>query len=117
VTKISKHRAYRSRTKARAIAMLGGRCSVCGFSDERALRLCHRVPLQRRRQGLSKKALSSTDSHLAVVRGDGKALRLLCANCSCIAIAKDTSINGNLKYCLSLKLFPADDAESEQDPN
>ena len=63
---------------------------------------------------LSKKALSSTDSHLAVVRGDGKALRLLCANCSCIAIAKDTSINGNLKYCLSLKLFAADDAESEQ---
>jgi hypothetical protein len=97
VTKISKHRAYRSRTKARAIEMLGGKCSRCGFSDERVLRLCHRVPLQRRRQGLSKKALSSTDSHRAVVRGDGKGIRLLCANCSCIAIAKDTSINANIR--------------------
>ena len=57
----------------------------------------HRVPLQRRRQGLSKRDLSSTDSHRAVVHGERKAYRLLCANCSCIAIAKDTSINVNLK--------------------
>jgi hypothetical protein len=92
----SKHQRYRHSVKARAIAMMGGRCSVCGFSDERALRLCHRVPLQRRRQGLSKKALSSTESHLAVLRGEVKAYRLVCANCSCIAIAKDTSINANL---------------------
>lgn len=97
VTKISKYQAYRSRTKARAIELLGGRCSICGFADERALRLCHRVPLQRRRQGLSKRALSSTDSHRAVVRGDGKGIRLLCANCSVIASATDTSINVNIR--------------------
>jgi hypothetical protein len=92
----SKHQRYRQSVKARAIAMMGGRCSICGFSDERALRLCHCVPLHRRRQGLSKKDLSSTDSHLAVLRGEGRAFRLVCANCSCIAIAKDTSINANL---------------------
>lgn len=73
----------------------GGKCERCGFSDGRALRLRHRVPLQGRRQGLSNKALSSTASHLAVLRGE-KGLTLLCANCSCIAIAKDTTINANL---------------------
>jgi hypothetical protein len=94
---ISKHQRYRRSTKARAIAMMGGRCSVCGFADERALRLCHRVPLQRRRQGLSKKALSSTDSHLAVVHAEGKAFRLLCANCSVIDTAKEWTLNLNTK--------------------
>jgi hypothetical protein len=93
--KISKHQVHRRRTKARAIEMLGGKCSRCGFADERALRLCHRVPLQRRHQGLSKRALSSTDSHRAVVHGEGKAFRLLCANCS--VIATDTSASANLK--------------------
>ena len=84
--------------------MMGGRCSVCGFSDERALHLCRRVPLQRRRQGLSNNALSSTDSHLAVLRGEGRAFRLVCANCSCIAIAKDTSINANLTASSAARL-------------
>jgi hypothetical protein len=94
---VSKHQAYRSRTKARAIELLGGRCSVCGYSDARALRLCHRVPPQRGRQGLSKRALSSTQSHLAVaVHGKGREFWLLCANCSCIALAKDPTINANL---------------------
>jgi hypothetical protein len=94
---MNKHRAYRSRTKARAIEMLGGRCSVCGFSDERALRFHHVKPVRRGLNGLDKNALTSTESHRAVVRGDGKGLRLLCANCSVIALAKDTSVNANLK--------------------
>jgi hypothetical protein len=57
--------------------------------------------LQRGRQGLNKRALWSTDSHRAVVHGD-KAFRLLCANCSVIAIAKDTSINASRKSAASL---------------
>jgi hypothetical protein len=63
---LTKHQRYRHSVRARAIEALGGKCERCGFDDERALRLCHRVPLQRRRQGLSKKDLSSTESHLAV---------------------------------------------------
>jgi hypothetical protein len=115
MNQISKHRRYRSRTKARAIALKGGQCERCGFSDERALRFHHVKPVRRGSNGLSRKALTSTENHRAIVRGEGgKSVRMLCANCSCIAIAKDTSINGNLKYCLSLKLFAADDAESEQ---
>ena len=93
---LTKHQRHRRAVKLRAIEMLGGKCSRCGFSDERALRLCHRVPPQRGRHGLSKKDLSSTDSHRAVVHGEVKAFRLLCANCSCIASATDTSINANL---------------------
>jgi hypothetical protein len=37
MNQISKHQAYRSRTKARAIALKGGKCERCGFADERAL--------------------------------------------------------------------------------
>ena len=93
----SKHQRYRHSVKARAIAMLGGRCSVCGFSDERALRLCHRTPPQRGRHGLSKRSRSSVESHIAVaVHGEGKEFRLLCANCSSIACAEDPTINANL---------------------
>jgi hypothetical protein len=95
---ISKHRAYRRSVKARAIAMLGGCCSRCGFSDERALRFHHVKPVRRGLNGLSKKALSSTETHRAIVRGEGgKSVRLLCANRSVIALAKDTSINANIK--------------------
>jgi hypothetical protein len=38
MNQISKHQAYRSRTKARAIALKSGKCERCGFADERALR-------------------------------------------------------------------------------
>jgi hypothetical protein len=65
---ISKHRTYRARTKARAIEMLGGRCSVCGYSDERALRFHHVKPVRRGLNGLGKNALTSTGGHRAVVR-------------------------------------------------
>jgi hypothetical protein len=45
---------------------------------------------------MPKKAMSSTTSHLDVVRGE-KGLTLLCANCSCIDTAKDWTANRNLK--------------------
>ena len=93
---ISKHRAYRSRTKSRAIEMLGGCCSRCGFSDERALRFHHVKPVRRGSNGLSRKALTSTETHRAILHGE-KGLRLLCANCSCIDTARDWTLNLNLK--------------------
>ena len=92
----SKHRTYRSRTKAKAVAMKGGRCERCGFDDVRALRFHHRVPPRRGLNGLSRKALCSTESHRAVVRDEAKGLRLLCANCSCIVTAKDWTLNVNV---------------------
>ena len=87
--KISKHREYRARTKARAIALKGGRCERCGFADQSALRFHHTRPLRRGSNGLRKQAKSSTETHRAVVRGDGKSVRLLCANCSTIDTATD----------------------------
>jgi hypothetical protein len=96
--KQSKHQRYRRSVKERAIALKGGQCERCGFSDERALRFHHVKPVRRGLNGLSKKALSSTVTHRAIVRGErGKSVRLLCANCSVIALATDTSINANLK--------------------
>ena len=97
VMKQSKHQEHRSRVKAKAIALKGGCCQRCGFDDGRALRFHHRVPLRRGFNGLPKQGLSSTQSHRAVVRGEGKALRLLCANCSCIATAKDWTANTNIR--------------------
>jgi hypothetical protein len=67
------------------------------FPDERALRFHHVKPVRRGLNGLSKKALSSTETHRAIVRGEGKGIRLLCANCSVITCAGDTSINANIR--------------------
>jgi hypothetical protein len=93
----SKHQAYRARTKAKAIALFGGRCQRCGFDDARALRFHHVKPVRRGFNGLRKQAKSSTESHRSVINGKGKAFRLWCANCSCIASAKDSTLNVNLK--------------------
>lgn len=95
-TKISKHAAYRARVKARAIEMRNGCCSRCGFDDVRALTFYHTKPVRRGRSGLRKQARSSTESHLAIVRGDGKGLTLLCWNCVALMGARDTSINANI---------------------
>ena len=46
--------------------------------------------------GMRKQARSSTASHLAVLNGKGKALQLLCANCSTIKTAQEASINANI---------------------
>jgi hypothetical protein len=72
MNQISKHQAYRSRTKARAIALKGGKCERCGFADERPLRFHHVKPVRRGSNGLSRKALTSTTTH------DAKGIRLQC---------------------------------------
>jgi hypothetical protein len=54
VTKpISKHQKHRRSVKAKAIALLGGCCSRCGFADARALRMHHVKPVRRGRNGLA----------------------------------------------------------------
>lgn len=93
--KTNKHRHYRARTKLKAIAMKGGRCQRCGFADERALQFHHNKALRRGSSGLSKKAQTSTESHRAVVRGDGKGLSLLCSNCIAIMKAQEWTANVN----------------------
>ena len=93
----SKHRAYRARTKAKALTMMGGQCERCGFDDARALRLHHDKPVRRTRNGMAKNAMTSTESHRAVVRGKARGLRLLCANCSVIDSARDWQANVNVK--------------------
>jgi hypothetical protein len=89
VMKTSKHRDYRRSVKVR--------CERCGFADERALRFHHTRPVRRGFNGLRKQAQSSTKSHLAVVRGEGKGVRLLCANCSCIDTSRDWTLSVNIK--------------------
>jgi hypothetical protein len=93
-----KDRTYRRKLKLRAVEMLGGRCA-CGFSDPRALCVYHRVPVRRGRNGLPRKARSSTMSHLDVVRGDAKSLKLklMCWNCCAIEASKDWQANINVK--------------------
>lgn len=93
----NKHRHYRARTKARAIEMMGSRCSKCGFDDVRALRFQHTKPVLRARNGLRRQSMTSTKSHLDVVRREGKGIVLLCANCACIAHAKHWPLHANIK--------------------
>jgi hypothetical protein len=86
---ISKHREYRSRVKAKAVRLKGGRCQQCGFDDERALHFHNIEPVRRLTNGLRRQAMTSTATHRAVVRGDGKGIKLWCANCIAIDMADD----------------------------
>lgn len=96
-TQISKHQRYRRSVKQRAIGMLGGKCERSGFDDESALRFHHVNPVRRGFNGLSRKALTSTTTHRAVVRGDAKGIRLLCVNCRAIDTARDWTLSANLR--------------------
>ena len=78
--KPTKHRVHRASVKAKAIAMMGGKCSRCGFDDVRALRFCPISPLDAHHVGCASETRLRTESHRAVVRGDAKGLRLLSAN-------------------------------------
>ena len=94
---ISKHALHRRRLKLKAIEVLGGKCSRCGYGDARALCFRHDTPLRRGRNGLNKRDASSTASHRAIVRGDSAGLSLLCWNCTAIMEAQNTTSSANLK--------------------
>ena len=99
----AKHRHYRARTKAKAITMKGGRCEECGFSDQRALHFQNVTPVRRGSNGLRKQAMTSTATHRAVVRGEGKGVRLLCANCIAIEMADDWTQHVNTSRATTRK--------------
>lgn len=96
MTKISKHRKHRANIKRKAVEMKGGRCQRCGHADLCSLQFVHVPPLLRGRNGLSRKAACSTSTHRAVIRGEGKRVRLLCCNCASVIHArvwKASSVN------------------------
>lgn len=80
---MSKHSRYRNQLRRRAIEFAGGRCSLCGFGDSRALQFDHITPVRRGANGLSKSKASSTPTYKAVLRGK-QGYALLCANCHAI---------------------------------
>ena len=74
----SKHQVHRANVKAKAIAMMGGRCQ-CGVDDPRVLRFHHEPGV---RSELQK--LNSTAIHRAILKGSVKGVKLLCSNCSLV---------------------------------
>jgi 5-methylcytosine-specific restriction endonuclease McrA len=69
--------------RSAALAALGGRCEECGYSDERALCVDHRVPIRRNSSGNWEGGVSS---YYAVTRSRNplEKYALLCANCNVI---------------------------------
>ena len=81
---IARKKSYRVRTRARAIAAMGGVCARCGYSDARALQFDHKKPVRRGLNGLSKRAETGRDTWLKVLSGRKADYELLCANCHAI---------------------------------
>jgi hypothetical protein len=80
--------SQRAIRKAKAIAMLGGKCNRCGYNENiAALQIDHIEPLRRKYEEKRKDALT-TGSNLARMIANGSielsTVQLLCANCHCI---------------------------------
>jgi hypothetical protein len=75
------HMAYRGRIKKAIHALLGGKCSRCGFDDERALQIDHI-------NGGGAKDVAQKGSYqrrvLQSIMDGEKKFQLLCANCNWI---------------------------------
>lgn len=78
-----------ARVRAAAIALLGGKCVRCGFSDARALQLdhIHGAGIRDRR--------STTTRYRAVLKGSTD-FQLLCANCNWIKRCENGEVTGYL---------------------
>jgi 5-methylcytosine-specific restriction endonuclease McrA len=77
-------RQYRNKSREQVIQALGGKCSVCGFSDIRALQIDHRIPV--RQGGHKRKVITRKRFHemLAEIETGQHNYQVLCANCHCI---------------------------------
>lgn len=74
--------AFKGRSRRRALAVLGGKCVRCGFSDERALQLDH---INGRDKGKAKLNTQTAYSFLVRDPEEGRKIyQLLCANCNWI---------------------------------
>jgi len=87
---------YRRR-RMRAIRVLGGKCSRCGFSDWRALQFDHVVGGGKQDRSMRRRS-SLTYPDIVAENKDGE-FQLLCANCNWIkktenAEGCDASLNG-----------------------
>lgn len=78
-------RAVKAKYKPLAFAAIGGKCTRCGFTDERALQLDHvnggGSKIRKTRGTLAQKTLYK---RIALGEYTGPALQLLCANCNII---------------------------------
>jgi len=73
-------REYRRKNRQKAIELLGGICTRCGFSDPRALQIDHI------KGGGGKEILAHSSDYIArrICRGESEDYQLLCANCNWI---------------------------------
>ncbi len=71
----------RREVRIQALALLGGKCCVCGFSDSRALQIDHIIPVRKKERHRDS---SSYHFYCQIVQGETDNLQVLCANCHAI---------------------------------
>lgn len=79
---------YRHRLRAAVLSLLGNKCIVCGFSDERALQIDHI------NGGGAKelKALGNVAMYRKILAVGGEGYQLLCANHNWIKRAENKEV-------------------------
>jgi endonuclease V-like protein UPF0215 family len=73
----------RAAKRREIIALFGGSCKKCGFSDTRALQVDH-ITGGGRKEFRNNPKLAKAGAYLAHIRKNQKAYQLLCANCNWI---------------------------------
>lgn len=86
--------AYRRRKRAEAMALLGGKCTRCGFADPRALQFDHING-----GGVADIRKFSTNGARKVLK-DSSRFQLLCANCNWIKRAENNEHGGAHPKCV-----------------
>src|SRR5205807_843609 len=89
-------RAVAYRLKLRVFAMLGDKCSRCGFDDDRALQVDH---IYGQKEPRGSKLRSGGKLYRAIVKGlrDIHEFQLLCANCNSIKAFENGEYKGKHK--------------------
>ena len=90
--KKNKDKRYRQALRAKAIELMGGKCSVCLIDDHDVLEFDHITPLLRRSSGIKSKG--ETAAHVIRDEDRDQNFQLLCANCH----TKKTRINKEYEY-------------------
>lgn len=98
---VNKRRQYRG-MRIEILKLLGGRCAMCGFSDNRVLQIDHKNGGGcQERKAFGTNMREYYKSVLEKVKNGDQSYQCLCANCNCIQKYKDGAGRTNGKSSAS----------------
>lgn len=91
-------RQYRHNAWLQVIQTLGGKCSICGFADIRALQIDHLIPIRQGGHSRRNSTYNGFRAMLTEIEAGSTDYQVLCANCHCIKTKTNGEDNPHRKY-------------------